>query len=106
MMTLLTMQSSEGVIDSASTSAQTVKYGATVVAGSTEHVATSATNQTTEGSESSNSFEANEPTEAIESTEAAESTEASDTPDTSEVEALALEALSTDANAGGERASI
>lgn len=93
------MQSSEGVIDSASTSAQTVKYGATVVAGSTEHVATSATNQTTEGSESSNSFEANEPTEAIESTEAAESTEASDTPDTSEVEALALEALSTDANA-------
>lgn len=62
-------------------------------------------------SESSNSFEANEPTEATgsteavesteapESTEAAESTEAPDTPDAPEVEALALEALSTDANA-------
>lgn len=66
-------------------SAQTAKYGATVVAGSAEHVATSVTDQTPESTESTESTDT--PVASADSSEAAE------------VEALALDALTTEANA-------
>lgn len=77
--------------ETAAAPAQTAKYGAAVVAGSAEHVAASVTDQPAENSEPSQSSGSAESTDMP-----AASTNSSEAV---EVEALALDTLSTEANA-------
>ncbi len=77
--------------EAAATSSQAAKYGATVVTGSAEHMATNITNQTIEGPES---FKSSGSTGTSDATGVHD-----ESTDTAGVEALALDVLTAEANA-------